>query len=411
MKAKFFVFIFAVLLIFPKFAHAAILFSQDFDDTTTGTYTYARLVEDFITDSGGFFTLDYEDGVTEGRVSIVDDATAYDGKSIMIKALDGVLGCSSGAACWDCFINDDYDDLYMSFNIKMKAGIDWAYGGKLGGICGGDCAFSPAQAAEGLKWSARLVWTGGALSDAEKSVVRMYMYHMNMPGEYGDAHELDLIAPHTYIYAGVWHHFEMRVKHNTIGNADGLLQVWWDDVLVLDDSDWEWRSADTVHIDQVLFQYFWGGSAEYHKPSQDEFAYYDNFIISTHRVTGLDITSASPSGTGIGLDTDLNWTNPTGTVTVDVYFEEVAGACDLQVGDLVVDDGDVATYEPGTMTISTSYCWRVDVNHAGGTETGTVYEFTTTGGPPAPPTGLSTASYHSLGMTGSYAAQGSTVGE
>ena len=128
-------------------------------------------------------------------------------------------------------------------------------------------------------------------------------------------------------------------------------------------------------------------------------------------IYNLFISGASPTGPGIGIDTDLNWTNPTGTVTVDVYFEEVSGACDLQVGDLVVDDGDVATYDPGTMSEATGYCWRVDVNHAGGTETGVVYEFTTTTGPPPPPTGLSTCSYHSLGMTGSYSPNGATVGE
>ena len=116
----------------------------------------------------------------------------------------------------------------------------------------------------------------------------------------------------------------------------------------------------------------------------------------------LYIYNASPTGTGIGLDADLNWTNPTGTVTVDVYFEEVSGACDLQIGDRISTGTLIATKEQGAMTVDTAYCWRVDVVHAGGTETGTVYEFTTPGGPPPPPAGLSAISYHSLGMTGVY---------
>ena len=45
----------------------------------------------------------------------------------------------------------------------------------------------------------------------------------------------------------------------------------------------------------------------------------------------------------------------------------------------------VATYDPGTLGHNKKCCWRVDVVHAGGTETGTDYEFTTAEGPPPPP--------------------------
>jgi len=126
-------------------------------------------------------------------------------------------------------------------------------------------------------------------------------------------------------------------------------------------------------------------------------------------VYDLFISSASPTGPGIGLDTDLNWTNPTGTVTVDVYFEEVSGACDLLIGDRISTGTLITTKDQGAMTIDTSYCWRVDVIHAGGTETGVVYEFTTTGGPPPPPAGLATCVYDASGMTGVYDDQGATV--
>jgi len=63
------------------------------------------------------------------------------------------------------------------------------------------------------------------------------------------------------------------------------------------------------------------------------------------------------------------------------------------------------------MLEATEYVYRADVVHAGGTETGVVYEFTTTTGPPAPPAGLAVGVYNSLGLTGVYDAQGATVGE
>ena len=124
---------------------------------------------------------------------------------------------------------------------------------------------------------------------------------------------------------------------------------------------------------------------------------------------GLAITGATPvnNATDVSTTTDLNWTNPIDTVTVDVYFEKDDTTPDV----LVVDDGEVETYDTGTMDEASDYYWRVDINHAGGTETGTVYKLSTTTGPPAPPAGLATCSYNSLGLTGSYDDQGSTVGE
>ena len=127
---------------------------------------------------------------------------------------------------------------------------------------------------------------------------------------------------------------------------------------------------------------------------------------------GFTIYGASPTGTGIEIDADLSWTNPDpATITVDVYFEEVSGACDLQIGDRISTGTLITTKDQGTMTEATPCCWRVDVIHAGGTETGTVYEFTTTTGPPAPPAGLAVGVYAPLGMTGVYDDQGVTVGE
>ena len=41
------------------------------------------------------------------------------------------------------------------------------------------------------------------------------------------------------------------------------------------------------------------------------------------------------------------------------------------------------TYDPpGDMDLESDYYFRVDVVHAGGTETGTIYHFTMTEGPP-----------------------------
>lgn len=100
----------------------------------------------------------------------------------------------------------------------------------------------------------------------------------------------------------------------------------------------------------------------------------------------LTISDASPSqnALGISITTDLNWTNPTGANNIDLLFD-VKSAHDPPTT-VRLNDQNVETWDCGTLVYNTEYAWRVDVNHAGGTETGTVYYFTTTSqaNPPTP---------------------------
>jgi hypothetical protein len=135
-------------------------------------------------------------------------------------------------------------------------------------------------------------------------------------------------------------------------------------------------------------------------------------MVEITRATTYYIYDAMPSDDDVGTAVDVNfsWTNPAGTVTVDVFFDTATGAdtCDLDVSDRVVDDLLVTQYDPGTLAISTEYCWRVDVNHAGGTQVGDEYTFTTAGGPPAPPEVKGITAYAPGGAVISYSGPGGT---
>ena len=117
-------------------------------------------------------------------------------------------------------------------------------------------------------------------------------------------------------------------------------------------------------------------------------------------VYALFVSSISPEDDAVAVinSAGISWVNPTGYTSVDVYLEEKSGSCDLQAGDMIKDGLDISSVSnadmlthlslTGQLTNDTTYCWKVDVNHAGGTEAGVVYEFTTTVGPPATPTQL-----------------------
>lgn len=95
-------------------------------------------------------------------------------------------------------------------------------------------------------------------------------------------------------------------------------------------------------------------------------------------IASLKIFGASPvdGATGISITVDLNWSNPIGETSIDLLFDK-KGEHDPPTT-VKLNDQDQATWDCGTLDYNTEYAWRVDVNHAGGTETGTVYYFTTT---------------------------------
>lgn len=92
--------------------------------------------------------------------------------------------------------------------------------------------------------------------------------------------------------------------------------------------------------------------------------------------------SPADEDTGVSILVDPTWVRPTGYTSVDVLFDKDTNPPTTKV----VDDGDVETYDPGTLDYESDYYMRIDVNHAGGTETGDVYHFTTTvqQNPPTP---------------------------
>lgn len=93
-------------------------------------------------------------------------------------------------------------------------------------------------------------------------------------------------------------------------------------------------------------------------------------------------TNPSPAddATAVLENADLTWTNGYGTETVDVYFgTDETAVTNKEASVKVVDNLNVETYDPGTMTYSTEYFWRVVCKNSGTRfETdGPVWSFTT----------------------------------
>jgi hypothetical protein len=110
--------------------------------------------------------------------------------------------------------------------------------------------------------------------------------------------------------------------------------------------------------------------------------YLDNIKLSGFASGSPPAPATNPNpanaATGVDINADLSWTAGSGATSHDVRFgtSNPPGFIQNQAG---------TTYDPGTMTGSTVYYWRIDEKNGLGTTTGTVWSFTTAA-PPAAPT-------------------------
>jgi len=123
----------------------------------------------------------------------------------------------------------------------------------------------------------------------------------------------------------------------------------------------------------------------------------------------LAVYGVSPGqgDTEVSIIVDLIWTNPGSANHIDLLFDKKADHDPPTTKEL--DDQNVETWDCGTLVVGTEYAFRIDVNHDGGTETGTVYYFTTAGGPPAPSLQTGTSKFHKNAPVWKYKAGGGVI--
>ena len=93
---------------------------------------------------------------------------------------------------------------------------------------------------------------------------------------------------------GYWITVEERIKMNTVtkegvsGLKDGLAEVWvtdpqrWAGARKVSSQPHRWRYTKTMKIDGLWMVNYYGGVASnpVNQPSQDQYHYYDNFVVS-----------------------------------------------------------------------------------------------------------------------------------
>ena len=259
-----------------------IVFEQDFESGSVGPYSVDTLNEQWHTPL-------WHMGLIEGRAKLVQDATH--GKALEVLFPANQYG-SKGAVA---FLNDlsfgmpferSFEELYVSYDIKFSDNFDFVQGGKLPGLCGYNVTQAPKDGCNtggGFPtgydgWSARGMWrTDGVLEN--------YVYHADQFYQYGDDEIWDVKAQ-----PGKWHTIQHRVVLNTVGEANGIVEAWFDGVKVLSSNTMLYRKTADIGINLFYFSTFYGGADPSWAPTTDQHMYFDNFRIAT---TPLDDPSPS----------------------------------------------------------------------------------------------------------------------
>jgi len=251
---------------------AQTVFQIDFEHLPTGTYDYNQFKSDWLYP-------EWQTGITHGRVHIrnVDQSRVLE---VFYPANTYSAGSTGSGAQWPFRLGASYEELYLQYRVKFKPGFEWRLGGKLPGLIGGYTnsggVVSGGYVPDGTDgWSARLMW------HAEGKIFA-YLYYPDMSGQYGENIFLQHANGTDFVLQDdTWYTITERVRMNTPGQRDGILQIWLNGELVLDRQDIRYRDVSQLAIDGMYFSTFYGGGTPDWAPFFDNWAYFDDFVIST----------------------------------------------------------------------------------------------------------------------------------
>ncbi len=241
---------------------AEVILSDDFEGAPTGV-----LAPDYLETH---WQANVINGVAEGRVSVVEE----DGNQfIRLTYPEGQISPPNSGAQWNRLFRHPVDEAVAEYRVRFDADFDWTHGGKLPGLTGGVQPTGGRPNPNGF--TSRYMWR-------KDGNLVVYLYHSEQKGRFGD----DLpLGKQLLIPAGGWHSLRQRVKLNTPGEPDGVLQVWVDGELLLNRHDLRWRQAGADWgINHFFFSSFHGGGSDAYRPARTNHIDFDDFKVTLTRL-------------------------------------------------------------------------------------------------------------------------------
>jgi hypothetical protein len=177
------------------------------------------------------------------------------------------------------------EEAYFRYYLKLSPGADISGGGKLPGFGGTyNKAGWGGRSNDGYEgWSARGAFYASIDNPDSPWFGHMpigsYLYEADKDRKYGRI--LPWGNPLSTISPGRWYCIEQRLKLNTPGQSDGILEVWIDGVKILSETALMFRKTDELKIEKIWFNYYFGGVD---KPKFPFNIYMDNIVIASEYI-------------------------------------------------------------------------------------------------------------------------------
>ena len=212
--------------------------------------------------------------------SIVMGSEALERRSLRVKYPKGTFSSGGGLQSLTDFGKlglEPRESIYLRYYVRFEPGFDFVKGGKLPGLAGGKGNTGGHKPSGTDGWSARAMWR------ADGKIVQ-YVYHPGQPGDYGEDFEWNFGGCPRFFKPGRWYCLETYVQMNTPGKKDGVIRSWLDGEMALEIIHLRFRDVDSIKIDKLYFETFFGGGDASWATPRDQFAYFDDFVLAENYI-------------------------------------------------------------------------------------------------------------------------------
>ncbi|NJK93860.1 MAG: fibronectin type III domain-containing protein [Bacteroidales bacterium] len=181
----------------------------------------------------------------------------------------GTYGTASGFSM-EGELRGNYDEIYLTYNVRFKEGFQFVDGGKFPGLGGGKIVVpNPPSGDQGFVCVAMWENTGN---------IQSYIYHQDQKSEYGEGGRWGDFV----IKPGEWVNITMRVVMNDPGQANGIFEAFINGELAFSKSTYRFRSNSGLATHKIIFHSFFGGSGSQYAAERDEYIDFDQFTAFTY---------------------------------------------------------------------------------------------------------------------------------
>ncbi|KAF5393507.1 hypothetical protein D9757_000593 [Collybiopsis confluens] len=181
---------------------------------------------------------------------------------------------------WNTSDGSNFQSMVLSYDIAFDKDFDWVKGGKLPGLRGGSniTGCSGGDEPTGLDcFSTRLMWRPDGAGE-------VYAY---IPTSDAFCQDEEIICNSDFgvsisrgsfsIISGVWNRITLLVQlNNPVSNANGNLQLYFNDLQVISKQNIQFRKGSTVDVNGLYFSTFFGGSDDTWATPNTTHTYYRN---------------------------------------------------------------------------------------------------------------------------------------